>query len=118
MSEISPMLDTWNMMPIQVRIKLPKRRDLSNSSPWKWFSILLIATMRIWQQLNVLSPSIEPKASGHIIEQIEMIRKILEAGFAYEVNGSVYFDVAKYNQNHNYGILSGRVLEDLDDCYP
>jgi len=63
--------------------------------------------------LNVLSPGIEPKASGHIIEQIEMIRKILEAGFAYEVNGSVYFDVAKYNQNHNYGILSGRILEDL-----
>ena len=68
--------------------------------------------------LNVLSPSIEPKASGHMIEQIEMIRKILEAGFAYEVNGSVYFDVSKYNQNHNYGILSGGVLEDLDDRYP
>jgi cysteinyl-tRNA synthetase len=63
--------------------------------------------------LNVLSPSIEPKASGHIIEQIEMIRNILEAGFAYEANGSVYFDVSKYNQSHNYGILSGRVLEDL-----
>jgi len=63
--------------------------------------------------LNVLSPSIEPKASGHMIEQIEMIGKILEAGFAYEVNGSVYFDVPKYNQNHNYGILSGRILEDL-----
>ncbi len=63
--------------------------------------------------LNVLSPSIEPKASGHIIEQIEMIRKILDAGFAYEVEGSVYFDVPKYNQSHNYGILSGRVLEDL-----
>jgi cysteinyl-tRNA synthetase len=63
--------------------------------------------------LNVLSPSIEPKASGHIIEQIDMIRKILEAGFAYEVEGSVYFDVPKYNQSHNYGILSGRVLEDL-----
>jgi cysteinyl-tRNA synthetase len=63
--------------------------------------------------LNVLSPSIEPKASGHIIEQIEIIRKILEAGFAYEVEGSVYFDVPKYNQRHNYGILSGRVLEDL-----
>jgi len=63
--------------------------------------------------LNVLSPSIEPKASGHIIEQIKMIRKIMEAGFAYEVEGSVYFDVSKYNQSHNYGILSGRVLEDL-----
>lgn len=63
--------------------------------------------------LNVLSPSIEPKASGHIIEQIDMISKILDAGFAYEEQGSVYFDVQKYNQSHRYGILSGRVLEDL-----
>ena len=65
------------------------------------------------EQLNVKSPSIEPKASGHIIEQIDMIRKIWDAGFAYEVNGSVYFDVEKYNTKHHYGILSGRVLEDL-----
>ncbi len=63
--------------------------------------------------LNVLNPSIEPRASGHIIEQIEMIRKILDTGFAYEVDGSVYFDVPKYNQTNRYGILSGRVLEDL-----
>ena len=60
-------------------------------------------------KLNVLTPSIEPRASGHIIEQIEMTKKILEAGYAYEINGSVYFDVEKYN----YGKLSGRVLEDL-----
>jgi cysteinyl-tRNA synthetase len=64
-------------------------------------------------QLNVLRPSIEPRASGHIIEQIEMVKKILDAGFAYEVNGSVYFDVEKYSQSHQYGKLSGRVLEDL-----
>jgi len=64
-------------------------------------------------QLNVQSPSIEPRASGHIIEQIEMVRAILEAGLAYEVNGSVYFDVEKYNEGHHYGKLSGRVLEDL-----
>ena len=63
--------------------------------------------------LNILRPSIEPRASGHIIEQIDMVRKIIEAGFAYEVNGSVYFDVAKYNEKHNYGKLSGRVLDDL-----
>jgi cysteinyl-tRNA synthetase len=62
--------------------------------------------------LNTLSPSIEPLASGHIIEQIELIQKIMAAGFAYEVNGSVYFDVAKYHQNHHYGILSGRIIED------
>ncbi len=63
--------------------------------------------------LNVKKPSIEPRASGHIIEQIEMVKAILEAGFAYEVNGSVYFDVEKYHKTHQYGKLSGRVLEDM-----
>jgi cysteinyl-tRNA synthetase len=65
------------------------------------------------QDLNVLPPSIEPRASGHIIEQQELIRKIIAAGFAYEVNGSVYFDVVKYNQENAYGKLSGRKVEDL-----
>ena len=64
-------------------------------------------------QLNVLSPNIEPRASGHIIEQQQMIDSILEKGFAYEVNGSVYFDVEKYNENYNYGKLSGRNLDDI-----
>jgi cysteinyl-tRNA synthetase len=63
--------------------------------------------------LNTLKPSIEPRASGHIIEQQEFIRDIIENGFAYEVNGSVYFDVGKYNGKYNYGKLSGRVLDDL-----
>ncbi len=63
--------------------------------------------------LNMLPPSIEPKASGHIIEQMDMVQKILDAGLAYISNGSVYFDVKKYNENHKYGKLSGRVLEDL-----
>ncbi len=63
--------------------------------------------------LNVLRPSIEPQASGHIIDQIEMAKKILENGFAYERNGSLYFDVAKYNEKHDYGILSGRKLADM-----
>ena len=66
-------------------------------------------------KLNVDIPSIEPTASGHIIEQIEMIKKIIANGFAYEVNGSVYFDVIKYNQTNNYGILSRRKIEDLMD---
>jgi len=61
--------------------------------------------------LNVLPPSIEPRASGHIIEQIEAVKKILAAGYAYESNGSVYFDVQKYNADHHYGVLSGRSLE-------
>ena len=64
--------------------------------------------------LNVKRPSIEPKASGHIIEQIELVEKLIEKGFAYESNGSVYFDVNKYHKETNlYGILSGRVVEDL-----
>jgi cysteinyl-tRNA synthetase len=64
-------------------------------------------------KLNVLKPSIEPRASGHIIEQIAMVKSILKAGMGYESNGSVYFDVEKYNKEHKYGILSGRILEDL-----
>ena len=64
-------------------------------------------------KFNNLPPSIEPTATGHIIEQIEIIKTILEKGFAYEINGSVYFDVLKYNEIHNYGKLSGRKIEDL-----
>jgi cysteinyl-tRNA synthetase len=62
---------------------------------------------------NNLEPTIEPTATGHIIEQIEMIKDILEKGYAYEVNGSVYFDVRKYAESHDYGKLSGRILDDL-----
>lgn len=62
---------------------------------------------------NTLDPSIEPTATGHIIEQINMIQTIIEKGYAYEVNGSVYFDVKKYAEHHPYGKLSGRVLDDL-----
>ncbi len=65
------------------------------------------------EQFNTLKPSIEPTATGHIVEQIEMIKKIIDAGYAYEVNGSVYFDVKKYAASHDYGKLSGRVIEDL-----
>jgi cysteinyl-tRNA synthetase len=65
------------------------------------------------RELNVLPPSIEPRASGHIMEQISMAKKIVDAGYAYESNGSLYFDVLKYNKNHNYGILSGRNVEEV-----
>jgi cysteinyl-tRNA synthetase len=67
-------------------------------------------------QLNILKPSIEPRASGHIPEQQEMIAKILSEGFAYISNGSVYFDVEKYSISHHYGKLSGRILEDLQSA--
>ncbi|MDT8309723.1 MAG: cysteine--tRNA ligase, partial [Bacteroidales bacterium] len=65
------------------------------------------------EMLNVLPPSIEPHASGHIIEQISFVKRILEAGYGYQTKGSVYFDVEKYNSKYPYGILSGRKIEDL-----
>lgn len=66
--------------------------------------------------LNVLRPSIEPHATGHIIEQEELVSEIVKNGFAYESNGSIYFDTAKYNQKYHYGILSGRNLDDVKDA--
>ncbi|HYJ38564.1 MAG TPA: cysteine--tRNA ligase [Chitinophagaceae bacterium] len=65
------------------------------------------------RQFNCIDPSIEPTATGHIVEQIEMIKKIIEAGYAYVVNGSVYFDVKKYAEKYEYGKLSGRIIDDL-----
>lgn len=65
------------------------------------------------EQFNTLKPTIEPTATGHIVEQIGMIEELIRAGYAYEINGSVYFDVKKYAASHDYGKLSGRVLEDL-----
>lgn len=67
----------------------------------------------VMRQFNILPPSIEPSATGHIVEQINITKKLIELGLAYEVNGSVYFDVKKYNQSHHYGILSGRNIEEL-----
>ena len=64
-------------------------------------------------QFNTLAPSIEPTATGHIVEQIGMIQTIIKAGYGYEINGSVYFDVKKYAASHDYGKLSGRVIDDL-----
>ncbi|HEY5371715.1 MAG TPA: cysteine--tRNA ligase [Hanamia sp.] len=66
-----------------------------------------------FRQLNTLDPNIEPTATGHIVEQIGMIKELIEVGYAYEINGSVYFDVKKYAENHEYGKLSGRVIDDL-----
>jgi len=67
----------------------------------------------VLNQFNLLPPSVEPSATGHILEQIESVKALIEAGLAYEAAGSVYFDVLKYNQQHHYGILSGRIIEDL-----
>jgi cysteinyl-tRNA synthetase len=93
--------------------KIAKKARLEHLEPMEIAQFYSDRYFLFMNALNVLRPSIEPRASGHIIEQIEMIRTILEAGYAYEVNGSVYFDVNKYDQKFNYGKLSGRVLDDL-----
>ena len=93
--------------------KIAKKARLEKLEPMEVVQAYTDSYHRNMDQLNVLRPSIEPRASGHIIEQIGMVQKILEAGFAYEANGSVYFDVEKYSKTHQYGKLSGRVLEDL-----
>ena len=93
--------------------KIAKKARLEKLEPMEVVQYFTDRYHENMKQLNVKSPSIEPRASGHIIEQIEMVKKIIDSGFAYEVNGSLYFDVKKYNENHNYGKLSGRKIEDL-----
>lgn len=92
--------------------KIEKKARLEHLEPMEVVQKYLNNYLKNMDQLNILHPSIEPRASGHIIEQQELIRNILEKGYAYEVNGSVYFDVEKYNKKYKYGKLSGRVLED------
>ena len=93
--------------------KVAKKAKVEELEPMEIVQIYTNSYRKNMEQLNVLPPSIEPTASGHIIEQIEVIKKMLEVGFAYETNGSVYFDVEAYAQKHPYGILSGRKIEDL-----
>jgi len=93
--------------------KIGKKAKLDNIEPMEVVQFYTNQYHAAMDKLNVLRPSIEPHASGHIIEQIEMIRKILDAGFAYEKNGSVYFDIEKYNSRHKYGVLSGRNIDEL-----
>jgi cysteinyl-tRNA synthetase len=93
--------------------KIAKKARLEQMEPMEVAQYYSDRYFLFMEAMNVKRPSIEPRASGHIPEQIEMIRKIINAGYAYEVNGSVYFDVIKYNEKYNYGKLSGRILEDL-----
>ena len=93
--------------------KIAKKARLEQLEPMEVVQYYLNRYHRDMEALNVLPPSIEPHASGHIIEQIEYIKKILDSGYAYESCGSVYFDVAKYDRDHNYGVLSGRNIQDL-----
>ena len=93
--------------------KIAKKARLEQLEPMEVVQHYLNRYHKAMEALNVLPPSIEPHASGHIIEQIEYIKKIFDAGFAYESEGSVYFDVEKYNAQHHYGKLSGRNIEEL-----
>lgn len=93
--------------------KISKKAKLASLEPMEIVQKYSNGFHDMMQVFNVLPPSIEPTATGHIIEQIELVKVILDKGFAYEQNGSVYFDVDKYNQTHDYGILNGRKLEDL-----
>lgn len=93
--------------------KIAKKARIEQIEPMEVVQHYMNGYHRNMSELNVLPPSIEPRASGHIIEQLELIDKIVAAGFAYEANGSVYFDVEKYAQTHSYGKLSGRKIDDL-----
>ncbi len=93
--------------------KIAKKAKLEEIEPMEVVQRYTVDFHNTIQKLNLLPPSIEPTATGHIIEQIEIIKQILAKGYAYEANGSVYFDVIKFNQENEYGKLSGRKLEDM-----
>lgn len=93
--------------------KIAKKARLEKIEPMEVVQRYTVDFHTILQKFNFLSPSIEPTATGHIIEQMEIIKEILAKGYAYEINGSVYFDVQKFNKDFDYGKLSGRKLEDM-----
>lgn len=93
--------------------KIAKRARLEQLEPMEVVQRYTVGFHRIMERFNVLPPSIEPTATGHIVEQIQMIKKILDQGLAYEVNGSIYFDVKKYMEKEPYGELSGRNVDEL-----
>ena len=93
--------------------KIEKKARLEQLEPMEIAQHYTNRYHKAMEELNVLPPSIEPPATGHIIEQEELVKEILKNGYAYESNGSIYFDVVKYNADHKYGILSGRNLTDM-----
>lgn len=96
--------------------RISKQAKLQQLEPMEIVYLYTRKYHEVMDKLNVLRPSIEPTATGHILEQIELIQKIITAGFAYESHGSVYFDVKKYNAAYNYGELSGRVIDELQEA--
>ena len=93
--------------------KIAKKARLEQLEPMEVVQYYTLRFHDAMKKLNNCPPSIEPRASGHIIEQIALVQEILKNGYAYESNGSVYFDVREYNKRHNYGILSGRNLDEM-----
>ena len=93
--------------------KIEQKAKLEQIEPMELAQTYINRYHKNMEQLNVLPPSIEPRASGHIPEQIELLEKIIDNGYGYESNGSVYFDVKNYAQNYNYGALSGRKIDEL-----
>lgn len=93
--------------------KIAKKARLEQLEPMEVVQYYTLRYHKTMDALNVLPPSIEPHASGHIIDQIQLVKEILDNGYAYESKGSVYFDVAKYNKKYHYGKLSGRNLDDV-----
>ena len=93
--------------------KIAKKARLEQKEPMEVAQYYTNRFRNAMAALNVLPPSIEPQASGHIIEQINFVKKILEAGYAYESQGSIYFDVRKFNKDFHYGKLSGRNIDEL-----
>ena len=96
--------------------KISKKARLEQLEPMEVAQYYTNRYHQAMEALNVLPPSIEPHATGHIIEQQQLVKQILDNGFAYESNGSVYFDIEAYNKQHKYGILSGRSLENVKDA--
>ena len=93
--------------------KIAKKARLEQLEPMEVAQYYTNRYHTAMQMLNVLPPSIEPHATGHIIEQEELVKQIMENGYAYESNGSIYFDIEAYNRDHRYGVLSGRNLDDI-----
>jgi len=93
--------------------KFAKRAKLEQLEPMEIVQKYTLGFHDVLRMFNTLPPSIEPTATGHIIEQIEMVKTIIENGYAYEVNGTIYFDVEKYSQQYNYTVLTNRNLEDM-----
>ena len=95
--------------------RISKKAKLDNLEPMEIVQKYTTDFHQVMSTFNALPPDIEPSATGHLLELLEMIEKLLANGFAYESNGSVYFNISKYNESHDYGKLSGRKIDELQN---